>query len=187
MTVSADPSNHWKVGIAFVLGCVGVGSLLAVANTQPDDALETTDYETTVPVISATNSETVSGEGRESEANLSYQELLQRNGDIDGRSKDYFTQDGDEEFGGAVVGMDYADFRDRLRFAGFIPLELEKPAECVENPGYIDCNYQYPETETCSGTGEAFCVYIWSKGDDDFFVMTREGEGGQVVEMSYIR
>ncbi|MEM7779458.1 MAG: hypothetical protein AAF697_03585 [Pseudomonadota bacterium] len=119
---------------------------------------------------------------------LTYQEQLQRNGAVDGRSKDYFTSDGDTEFGGAVVGMLYDDFSDRLQFAGFIPLAVSPRWRCHSDSGSdADCNYQYPETESCDDTEEAICRYLWTKGSDDFVVVTEGGEGGTVTAMTYNR
>ncbi len=157
-------ASHKVIGLTFVAFCVAVGTGLALAGNDE----VTPQSNTTAPA-------------KVVQIDRGHQVALE---------EDPVTQsvgDAELDFGGASVGMDYEEFRNRLIDSGFIPLEAELPEECSANPDYADCNYQYPETESCSGTGEAFCRYHWYKGDDDFMVITREGEGGQVVEMSYIR
>ncbi|WP_164117358.1 hypothetical protein [Sphingorhabdus sp. Alg239-R122] len=91
----------------------------------------------------------------------------------------------ESEYGGAEPGMAYAEFRRRLISAGFKPrISSEKAKLCADDPEYHDCTaHQYKETDSCSGTGEAFCNYTWEKGTRRYIILTREGEGGQVVEM----
>lgn len=182
-----ESSSHWKVGIAFVLTCISIGSMIAVVNMtdEPDPEHDRFEISETEPLNINSWS---SGKGTSaSDEELSYQEQLRANGDADGRSKDYFTDDGETEFGGAVVGMAYDDFRDRLQFAGFEPIAVDSHDRCDNDAGFVECNYHYPETTDCMGTGEAYCSYTWRKGESEFLVTTRDGEGGEVIEMSYIR
>ena len=95
--------------------------------------------------------------------------------------------DDEEKFGGAVVGMMYPEFRDRLINAGFQPETVDRNELCETDPDNFMCDYQFPETKYCSGTGEGYCSYIWSKGIDGFTVTTREHEAGEVVRMSFNR
>lgn len=92
-----------------------------------------------------------------------------------------------DEFGGAIVGMLYDEFRERLISAGFQPVAVDPQERCDSGSGFVSCDYEYPETIGCMGTGEAYCEYEWSRDSDGFLVTTRDGEGGEVVEMSYIR
>ena len=191
--MSSRGSNYRSVGLAFVFGCVAIGAALALANSGNDQQRSAQTYNSASGVDEgmiqsaatvAQNSEHAAN-GKEPE--LSYQELLRPNGDIDGRRKDYFTADGDDEFGGAVVGMLYDDFRDRLMFAGFSPVRVDPEARCSSGSGFVDCDYTYPETDGCMGTGEAYCSYSWTRNEERFVVTTRDGEGGEVIEMTFIR
>lgn len=186
-------SSHWKVGVAFVLTCVTTGTLIALVTTNEEAAVLPNKFESS-EAESSNNDDWHSGEGISDPVDdLTYQELLQRNGDVDGRTKDYFTPDGDAEFGGAVVGMAYSDFRDRLLFAGFRPVEFDRSESCSVDPDPWTCHFTYPETQECMGTGEAYCSYVWSKGQDRFTVTSRdaglgqEEHGGEVIEMTYDR
>lgn len=93
----------------------------------------------------------------------------------------------DEDFGGAVVGMDYPEFRDRLINAGFRPEPIDRTELCADEPDNFQCGYKFSETDYCSGTGEGYCTYFWIKGTDNFTVTTREHEAGEVVGMNYVR
>ena len=95
--------------------------------------------------------------------------------------------DDEPDFGGAVVGMMYPEFRKNLINAGFEPQKLNHTKMCVDGPDNSVCNYQFPETDSCSGTGEGYCTYLWSKGTDKFAVTTREHEAGEVVGMRFDR
>jgi len=175
--------NHVLAGVAFVSVCVliGLGAFFLGQDNQ----------ETSIQSSYEGNSVSVDTSLESEQPELSYQEELKSNGQVDGRSKNYWSTDNegneDHEFGGAVIGMDYADFRDRLMFAGFQPDRINPKTICETEPDNFECDYEYPETESCSGTGEGFCNYLWSKGDDSYIILTREGEGGEVVEMRFNR
>ena len=108
---------------------------------------------------------------------------------LDGRTMPKTHDTDSQEYGGAEPGMDYGEFRQRLVSAGFQPVTSKETSEiCADDPTSQECTaYKYKETDSCSGTGEAFCNYTWAKGRNRYIVLTREGEGGQVVEMRFER
>lgn len=169
--------GHWKVGLIFVAACILIGvavALLPSSSTQIET--QRADFYDDV------------GGGNDSAVDAyTDRDQFKFGCEIDGRCTDQTASGGDEDFGGAVVGMLYDDFSDRLQLAGFDPVSVDPEQRCAEGSGFVSCDYDYPETSGCMGTGEAYCNYLWEKGSQLFNITTRDGEGGEVIEMSYIR
>lgn len=188
--------GYRTVGLVFVGLCVALGTAFALSGASDQETVhppadeEVESY--TAPIENQSETPFYPQSGRSENVedipwdDLSYQEQLQRSGDVDGRQKDYFTPDGDEEFGGAVVGMEYADFRDRLLFAGFTPIPVNRD-QCDLDHESEGCAFAYPETDVCGGISITHCTHWWRKDRQRFYVRTVDHEKGKVVSMSYDR
>lgn len=195
--MAGENIGYRTVGLVFVGTCIALGTVFALSGSERQETLHPrADEEVESHIVPIEDrSETPSlyaPPGRSEDVGdipwneLSYQEQLQRSGDVDGRQKDYFTPDGDEEFGGAVVGMEYADFRDRLLFAGFTPIPVNRD-QCDLDHEAQGCAFAYPETDVCGGVSVTHCTHWWRKDGQRFYVRTIDHEKGKVVSMSYDR
>jgi|GEM_PF-2701883 len=189
-----DSGRQMMMGFVFIAVCVSIGLLIFFAN---DDAVSNQSVESGEGVadneyVDVIDSDSLSEDRlldpEFEEPTLSYQEDLRRNGDVDGRSKDYWSVDEngneDHEFGGAKVGMLYTDFRDRLEFVGFIPKPVNRDEICKADPDNVECDHRYIQSDFCGGAEQELCSYGWSKGRKNYTVFTREEK---VVKMSFDR
>lgn len=71
----------------------------------------------------------------------------------------------------------YSSARSSLITLGWKPAPTEPPPnECAKYDGRCE----YPETESCSGTGRGFCSYQWRRGEMLIEILT-EGDDRQIV------
>ena len=71
----------------------------------------------------------------------------------------------------------YGSVRSSLLTLGWKPAPTDPPPnDCAK----YDSRCEYPETESCSGTGRGFCTYQWRRGDTLIEVLT-EGDDQQIV------
>ncbi len=96
-------------------------------------------------------------------------------------------QEAEDDYGGAVAGMAYDEFRRRFLSAGFKPEVQDFSKICAEDPSHTNCTLRFPETSACSvGAGEP-CSYEWIKGEQWYYITTEGGEGGTVVSIDSYR